>query len=412
MNYIDLSETEFNNFKTQQNPVMSFNDGFTVGSESTSTEAENHLQNGGFFFGGSNQTKSLIAARDKKYEALEFMIKENMISNYNTVDDKGNNILHYLAQDYSNPRAKDILTYIINSNSSLSSSLNHKNGGGDTPLHIAVKNDEDSLCDKLIAKGADKTIKNNDGLHVSEESESNTNSNKLLTDNDITIEPPVFSATESAMKSEDTAKFINTLMERVVDKRDTNKSNPLTQLGGKKNTISVGQRRMNAFSDDESMLKRAHLSQATQIHDETIDRIMEIMNLNRDEAKYIKAAIYQKVKSEKPELSGLDRAIEMKKRANKEYIDSLDSQYLKSVRESIIQYLKDKPAKPEQPKQEKPKKETKDKKETKKETKPKKDTKAKKETKKSTKQKGGKIIEHRSLPSYGSSESLTLSDSN
>lgn len=136
-----------------------------------------------------------------------------------------------------------------------------------------------------------------------------------------------------------------TLLNRIKNEYIQNDKSILTgnnMSGGAKNKMS-GKRTMKTFDNKESrMMREAHMRQSTQIHDSTLEQIKNVMNVDENEARILKSAIYQKVKQNKPELSGLDRAIEMKKLATKEYIESLDKKYIEKVRKGIQEYLKNK----------------------------------------------------------------------
>ena len=142
-------------------------------------------------------------------------------------------------------------------------------------------------------------------------------------------------------------------------------------------------------SSGMSELSRMINNQATEIHERTIKKIMELMKINEQEARTIKAYIYNEVKNQHPELNNFDRAVEMEKRVTKEYLEKLDSSKLKELSEIISTKQKEKEEAlksseklevKEEAKVEK--KETKTKKEPKekKETKTKKSTKSKKES--------------------------------
>lgn len=444
MEFIDLSEPN-------QNEQFSAT---TISTEKTSTEAENHLQKGGFLFGPSNDSKVLKAARDSKFEVVDFFLSEDLVSDLSLQDELGNTLLHYLSMNYSKNETAKKLTKKLLSRSDLSYFIDIQNKQGDTPLLVGVSNEEDSLCDILIERGADKKIKNAQGYHVSENSQSDPVLDDLLSHkqsdngafslinmspdngNNAQLPPMLMQILNKSLDKESDLPTIDlrlteshpvqsrgspvmahasepyqsaesdTLTQDLIDELKRTYLDDQAQTGGAKkkrnrkrlrgnSKVAVGQRRMNTYNENDAMLRRAHQSQTTMIHDSTVEQIMEIMKVERDEARYIKAAIYRKVKDEMPELGGLDRALEMKKRANEEYIKSLGKKYLDEVKSAISKYYEEKT----KMQKEKPKKEAKkdDKKATKKDDKkePKKETKKddkKKTEKKDTKkadQKGG-----------------------
>jgi len=171
----------------------------------------------------------------------------------------------------------------------------------------------------------------------------------------------------------------------------------LTSGGGGKRSVVVGQRIMNQVpsyssggSSDTSTkksrrskkshhAKKSHksvfeLSRVTNdIHDKTVQSIMEILGVNEDDAKLYKSMIYHRVKNEHPEYSGYERAVEMQKLATKDVLKDIDIATERKRREDSPR--PERPERSESPRSEKrekkPKKEYSDEKKSK-EKKPKK----------------------------------------
>jgi hypothetical protein len=124
-----------------------------------------------------------------------------------------------------------------------------------------------------------------------------------------------------------------------------------------------------------SELSRMINNQATEIHERSVKKIVEILGVTEQEARTIKAFIYNEVKSQHPELNNFDRAVEMEKRITKDNLESIDKKKLKELSDVISEKQKAKPES-ESTIEEKPKKATKKAKEEKvkevKEEKPKK----------------------------------------
>ena len=125
------------------------------------------------------------------------------------------------------------------------------------------------------------------------------------------------------------------------------------------------------LTSELSEMARNIEQQSTKIHERSIEKIAELMNLdlkNPDDnkkARYYKAALWKMVKEKHPELSNYDRSVEMEKNITKETLKNIN---IKQVSDEIDKYFSEKVKTSE----EKPKKETKVK-----ETKPKKETKTK-----------------------------------
>ena len=227
INYLDLSESQFNQFKKKHDSLQKGGNIDNIGTETTSTEAENQFQTGGFFFGGSNSNKALKAAKNKEWHVVKFMLNEDMISDLSTKDADGNTLMHYLVPCYSdnNELAKKIYSELLIL-PNISTMLNIKNNSGETPLHSAVSAEEYSLCQKLIDYGADPSIPDGNGMHISEvtsESDPTVNSTdervpinikRLSNDKSPSIDDfarPVNNDFAKPSDEGDTIKFINEL---------------------------------------------------------------------------------------------------------------------------------------------------------------------------------------------------------
>jgi hypothetical protein len=138
------------------------------------SQVENN-QTGGFFNFFCDETKIekavLEAARLKKYDIVDFFVEKDLISSYDFQDENGNTLLHYLVLDRDSVK-KTIINILKKSN--VSSFINIQNNNGDTPLILAVIGGHHDLCEHLIARGADKTIKNKQNVNVETETDINS----------------------------------------------------------------------------------------------------------------------------------------------------------------------------------------------------------------------------------------------
>jgi ankyrin repeat protein len=101
----------------------------------------------------------------------------------------------------------------------------------------------------------------------------------------------------------------------------------------------------NMMSRELEMLAREAVNQKTKLHDEAIEKTLKHLkgdDKNEMSAKTIKSLIYNEVKTEKPELSGLDRATEMVKRITKKRVDELvKSKEFKDLKKIIEQKMRE-----------------------------------------------------------------------
>jgi len=146
---------------------------------SFSADTPQNMKGGGLFslFTGSSKVEKAVldAAKEKNFAVVEFMIDKGLISSYGVQDKDGNTLLHYLVVA-PNPNLK-LIEKIIKQSSS-KSFVNKQNNDGDTPLILAVKSGQHDLCTALITSGADKSIKNKNGLHVDTETEEQFDDHK------------------------------------------------------------------------------------------------------------------------------------------------------------------------------------------------------------------------------------------
>ena len=99
----------------------------------------------------------------------------------------------------------------------------------------------------------------------------------------------------------------------------------------------------NSSSINEmSELSRMINNQATEIHERSVKKIMEIMGVSEQEARVIKAYIYSEIRTQNSELNNFDRAVEMEKRITKEHLSKLDKKKLKELSEVITEKQKQK----------------------------------------------------------------------
>ena len=371
-NYVDLSTS--NDYKIEDR----FNNTHdSIGTESNSPQS---VQNGGFFWSSNksnNDSKCLIAARTKDYSVVDFMLNHEMISNLCTQDSNGNTLLHYLVKDSNtNSKAVSILNNVLG-RKDLNNYINIQNNSGNTPLIDAVVSGNMKLCNNLIALGADKNIRNEEGLHVSAEQTDAAVQSGGISDNnysptsDFSVteeqkdfnslfvkDSAAFTASESNMPDKLTITESNvqsdvrnsdTFIRNLDNKLDSNNApernteqflNFLEQKyitgnqegGVYTRHVKLGNRNLRYYGNEHSYegsasdaeLSRMIKNQASEIHDRVIKKIMELLKVDEETAGHYKAGLYQMVKDKPEQLSNLDRAIEMEKLTNKKVLDTID----------------------------------------------------------------------------------------
>ena len=99
---------------------------------------------------------------------MNFENEKIIINNYLNIkskDENGNTYLHFLVERGN----LNIIKYFLNKlfhNGKLKSIINEVNDNHETALFIAVSNGYDDIAKELLNFGADKNIKNKDGVYV------------------------------------------------------------------------------------------------------------------------------------------------------------------------------------------------------------------------------------------------------
>lgn len=156
-------------------PLHTLNKDINVTNSLSYDSSINNEQHGGFmwFSGGKNKIDKVIlsAAKNNKFETINCMITNNLMSNYGSADSDGYTVLHYLAMNYDKCPYNSQTVDVILKSPKIKSFINAQSKiNKDTPLHIAVKKNYNNLASKLIKAGADKNIKNIEGEHIDSES--------------------------------------------------------------------------------------------------------------------------------------------------------------------------------------------------------------------------------------------------
>ena len=94
------------------------------------------------------------------------------------IDDNNNTILHDIVNRGDESLVSDILIKLKN-NDQLSELINMKNSNGDTPLHIAVRNQYQNIAGMLVMAGADTKIEDANGNFIIFEHDSQSVDQKI-----------------------------------------------------------------------------------------------------------------------------------------------------------------------------------------------------------------------------------------
>jgi len=138
------------------------NDGFSATSE---------FQSGGFTIFKTDylDMKPIFEYIRSGNFSVPFDIIANKKVNFSAKNESGDTILHLLLKQYNNFKNDERFFRLLNIVISKvdSNSVNIQNNDGDTPLHIAVKNNLHDIASILIAKkNANPSIRNNEDLYI------------------------------------------------------------------------------------------------------------------------------------------------------------------------------------------------------------------------------------------------------
>ncbi len=239
---------------------------------------------------------------------------------------------------------------------------------------INTTSDAGGMTNMSITQTLKKDSKNfTDNLLVPEVSNTNTNYdtsdilNSILENKTVASESSVSITTPATPQNINTSEFIDRYLadkntkEVLKGGKKTKKSKNLSNqssyyterslsMSNSNLTSSVNidssesteESSENSSSNEMSELSRMINNQATEIHERSVKKIMEIMGVSEQEARVIKAYIYSEIKSQSPELNNFDRAVEMEKRITKEHLSKLDKKKLKELSEVISEKQKQK----------------------------------------------------------------------
>jgi len=372
MSYIDLNSSDLDSVRMSSTQVVN------------KTQTKNN-QDGGFLFSSmsKNDENALKAARFKNYAVVTFMVENDMIDDYGATDKDQSTLLHYIARDFDMYPNGEALVAGMLQNTNCKAFINKQDKFGNTPLILATVGRHYHLCNLLISHRADKGITNNSGMKVATDSEKSVASsvrspspssvqvsvvktsgvNPVLqlmsllshmnkfsrpTSADFpstSASPAVEKRVTSPQKNTETDDFIKSLVKEFLDDKGNKGNNE--QAGGKRNTV-IGKRSINiksgalninrvqkgvneTFSSESQMsggkakdyakLARQIDNQGAVVRGRVIEKIMEIKKVETKEANAIWYYLYHESVKEAPEMSYLDRAIELEKKLTKDFLE-------------------------------------------------------------------------------------------
>jgi len=154
-------------------------DNFTIGTESMYSSKSNK-QSGGFFWNWGNNVDInnvvLQVLKEGAFSDFKVLLKRGLVTDCNIKDSDNNTLLHLLAKNKQVDLTMEELDSLVKKCKKI---INNQNKNGDTPILVAVAHGNDKLATVLDNNGADKSIKNKDGIHVDSEPCENKYDNQV-----------------------------------------------------------------------------------------------------------------------------------------------------------------------------------------------------------------------------------------
>jgi hypothetical protein len=299
-------------------------------------------QNGGFFWSGGcdkNNKEFLNAIKEGRLDFAMQMLKRNLVTDISVTDSHGNTVLHVLSKK-ADP-ACIVLLQILSRSKDLKSIMNSQNNNGDTPLHIAVKNGNNEMADMLDSMGVDKDIANNEGdvvysteehlsspvIHIVEQRMSGNNTPLAE------LARVMMEISKSQNKSSSNRRQESRQPEKVAETDDFLEQlsktyhQPPSQTGGRSIYGSRLLRHVmpdyNELSRDRGAPRKPFDPEATKLHDQTVVKIMEVMQVPNDEAKVIKAALWKIAVLDNKEADNLTQSKKMLDMVSRSFISGI-----------------------------------------------------------------------------------------
>ena len=257
-------------------------------------------------------------------------------------DNNGNNIIHYIVMNNDAETLSSVLNHVNYFNLFSTSVINMQNKNGDTPMHIAVRNNNEVIAKMLDNAGADLTIKNRRGERIKEDERSNgfdmsdfQASNRVSSEEFLENLANALQVKSSGRRQRINPMSIEQFMIGGNDEESlvADSSIVLKFVGDDTPDMSGGRRRRNTSKKDKRSKRSASRSnESSDIHDQVVASLKELSE-NEEDARAIKAGLYGMVKEKNPELNNLDRAKKML-----EYMK--DKSIMKNLMDHIDDYKK------------------------------------------------------------------------
>lgn len=352
----------------------------------------------------------LIAIYNSSRESVQTIFKYNLLNDFICyLDSSKNTLLHNIVSNNDKCTLKLFINFLTKNNFT-DRIIDSQNINGDTALHIAVRNNYFGLAKILDNAGINKTIKNKNNEYV-EDNTNNLKSNisnkhmkcisKLCNDPSCNTHTKQYQSQSPLEKvfdrldtlsatsgsniqplnvvrldnerlnlhdkynyqsptsnnskrdksvlnniDDDSLTLSNEFLRMLINGLEKSKNNT---TGTRRSILFGGKNSKKSSKTSKPNSKRSLENKASKIHDSIVKHFLDELKCSIDDAKALKAALYNIVKTEFPTLNNLDRAEKMNQlmKDNKimKQVKSEKNEYLKII-ETAKQNKSNKPDKP------------------------------------------------------------------
>ena len=229
-----------------------------------------------------------------------------------TTDSNGNNILHHIVMNNDIETLISVLKHVSSFSLFSTSIINRRNMNGDTPTHIAVRNNNEEIASILENAGADLNIKNRRGEHVSRDDSDNVSSDDFINALGKALHLPPMNRSRSRSRSMGRNIFMSGGSKNYNDSVGVESSSLVLKFAGDSEQMG-GRRRSRSKKSRKnrrSVRSLSRTNESSNIHDQVVAALKEMLG-NEEEARAIKAGLYGMVKEKNPTLNNFDRAKKM-----------------------------------------------------------------------------------------------------
>ena len=283
----------------------------------------------------NNFSRNIIKIYKVNPVSIKIIFDYNLVKGpINYDDENGNNLIHHIVLNNDISTLSSVLNHINYFNILSTGVINHQNNNGDTPMHLAVRQNNEEIAKLLDKAGANLSIKNSRGERISSseeenrslKSQSNNRSNNiwknLLNSNDSlnlanlddsSMSPNNYSVTSVFLgKNNDNTSDSDLIVQRLAQ-------HLFNLRGGGKRSRS----RSRSYSPSRT-------NESSEIHDKVLEILKTVMGSEED-ARAIKLGLYGLVKKNDSNLSNLEKAKKML-----EYLE--DEKIMKGLKKRVSEF--------------------------------------------------------------------------